>query len=243
MAKQIPKSKYLEKIDSKKEVIDWKLTSENLRKQNNEIQKRYEILEIYTKKIEGKIKELEDQKKRFLDEQNNKNEKVRKELMKEKEIRVRDVLIKQMQMELRKTKELTRIHDNQYRKEQEFCAIKTSEKIPVIIINGMSKDEIMFAHRDYGLKDQVVWFRFLKDSESAINTLIDLNPKIVLNEFDEKSNELLKKQGIIVVNVKPEIHEFYGSIILDQLESSIKDKERKNFLQWLENYRRRDLGI
>jgi predicted RNase H-like nuclease (RuvC/YqgF family) len=241
MTKPVSKSNYRERIEPSKGVIDWKVTAENLRKQSDGMNKRYEILEIYTKKIEGRAKELEEQKKRFADEQAMKNEKLRKEIMKDKEIRVRDILIKQMQMELRKQKEVSKIHDVQYRKEQEFTAIKTSNKIPVVIINDFDKDTIMFAHRDYGLKGQVVWFRALKDSTQALNALKDLSPKVVLNSLNEDANDDIKRGGILVIEVKPEIHEFYGSVSSDQLTNSLKEKERKDFLTWLDNYKRRDV--
>jgi len=240
MAKPVSKSKYNERIEPKKD-IDWKAAAENFKKQSDSMSKRYEILEIYTKKIEGRAKELEEQKKRVADEQAMKNEKLRKEIMKEKEVRVRDILIRQMQMELRKQKEVSKIHDSQYRKEEEFCAIKTTNKIPVVIINDFDKDTIMFAHRDYGLKGQVVWFRELKDSAQALNALKDLSPKIILNLLNEEANEDLRRGGIIVIDVKPEIHEFYGSVSSNQLENTLKEKERKDFLTWLENYKRRDI--
>lgn len=212
-----------------------------LKKQSNDIRKRYEILEIYTKKIESKAKELSEHKKRLAAEQIKRNDQTRKEIMKDKEIRVRDIIIKQMQLELKKQREVSKIHDSQYRKEQEFQAIKTTNKIPVIIINEFDKDTIMFAHRDYGLKGQVVWFRALKDSIQALNLIRDLSPKIILNTLNDESNEHLKNQGIMIIDVKPEIHEFYGSVSSDQLGSTLSVKERKDFSNWLESHRRGEI--
>ncbi|MDD5416596.1 MAG: hypothetical protein PHU12_01320 [Candidatus Aenigmarchaeota archaeon] len=215
--------------------------TEDFKKQASELQRRYDILEMYTKKVESKIKELEEQKKKYIQEQSKKNEDTRKEILKEKEIRVRDVLIKQMQIELKKQKDISRIYDSHIQKENEFKAIKAANKIPVIMINDFTKEDIAAAHSDFVLRDQVVWFKNLKDSASALNALICFGPKIILNELDEKSKEELSNEGMITVDMKPVAHNYYGSVPSDKLANAMNEKQKKSFSEWLERYKKREL--
>ncbi|MFQ6020680.1 MAG: DUF460 domain-containing protein [Candidatus Aenigmatarchaeota archaeon] len=104
----------IEKLEPEKEEeiiernIDWKVKAEKLRKKLSDKKRSYDILRIYTEKLEEKIKKLELQKQLYIEEEIKKNEKIRKKILKKKEIKDRDILIKQLQFELAKLKKKKR---------------------------------------------------------------------------------------------------------------------------------------
>jgi hypothetical protein len=51
---------------------------------------------------------------------------------------------------------------------------------------------------------------------------------------------MLKKAGIITVDtLTPEERKYYAGISSEKIENEIKKFERKNFMDWLEDYRKR----
>ncbi len=87
-----------------KEKMDWKEKAFLYKKKVEELQKRYDIIKIYSDKLEERIRDLDETKKELIREEMKKNEKVRREIMGDKEIRNRDLLIRQLQYELTKVK-------------------------------------------------------------------------------------------------------------------------------------------
>ncbi len=181
------------------------------------LKNKYDILKLYTDKIEKRLKVLEKQVKDYRKERTKQKEKTRKEIMKDKEISARDILIKQMQFELKKQRDLAQIYNTEIQKEQEFNTIKTTNKLPVIIIDKFSKKGIELAHREFGLKDQVIFFRDFSYSVDALKALINFKPKAILN-FDKRYLSVLKKHNIKSVDIEPVMHDYYGSIEAKQIE-------------------------
>jgi predicted RNase H-like nuclease (RuvC/YqgF family) len=91
--------------------IDWKKEADKLKRLYREKQKSYEILKTYTDKIEEKIHNLRKQKKTLLEEQINKTEETRKKVLSEREIQERDILIKQLQFELTRQRNIIKAYE------------------------------------------------------------------------------------------------------------------------------------
>jgi len=197
-------------------------------------------MKIYCEKLEEKNKTLERQKQAYLEEEMKKNDSVRKAILKEKEIRSRDVLIKQLKFEISKNKELIKTFEEKLRMEQEEKEIIRENNIPVIIIPEMSKEEILQANKKFNLFEKTVFFENIKSSKRALKTLKKLEPKIVIAPLENKMSKRLKKDGIIVIDeIDMEKKEFFGSVSPKNINSTIKKTERKSFINWLEEYRKR----
>lgn len=186
-------------------------------KRYQDLTEKYKIQKLYTEKIEKRMKSLEEQLARIKKEKFVLKDKERKDLMKHNEIAARDILIKQMQFELKKQKDITNLFNVQVQKDQEYETIKTSKKLPVIIINDFTKSDIEFAHKEHGLKDKVVYFKNFKYSIPALTALINFGPKAILN-VESKHNSMLNKHKIIARDIVPQIHTFFGSVNSSDLE-------------------------
>ena len=58
--------------------------------------------------------------------------------------------------------------------------------------------------------------------------------------MEDKTKYFLKKYGMIVINgIKPKMREFYGTVSPKDLESAMKKIEKRDFLRWLDDYKKR----
>ena len=220
--------------------IDWKERAKELENKLREEKNRYEILKTYTEKLENRIRNLEIQKQEYLEEQLKKTEGARKEVLKEKEIRKRDILIKQLKFELGKQKSFKEAYEEEHKREQELKDIENEELLPVIIIPDFTKEAIVEANREFDIANKVVWIQNFKFSKIAAKVLASIKPKVVIGESDKEIKEILRESRIIVVDtIKPQIKEYYAAVSPQEIENEIKKIEKKNFLKWLEDYRRR----
>jgi len=220
--------------------LDWKEQAERRERDLKEERKRNEILKIYCEKLEEKIKGLERQKQSYLEEQMQKNEKVRRSILKEKEIKSRDILIKQLRFEILKQKELLKIYEEKIRIEQEEKNIIMDNLVPVVIVPEFSREEIMNADRKFNLNNKVVFFEEPSFSKRASKTLEKITPKVVIADLDSEIVGQLKEAGIIVIDqLEIERREFFGAANPQKIKDVIKNIEKKNFINWLEEYRRR----
>ena len=188
-------------------------------KQYKNLLQKYHIQKLYSEKIEKRLNVLESQVNRMKKERVELKDKTRKELIKSNEIVARDILIKQMQFELKKQKDITNLYNTQIQRDQEFETIKSTDRYPVIIIDNFNKNDIDVAHKEFGLKDQVVYFKNFKYSVPALKALINFGPKAILN-VDKKHSSMLTKHKIIAKDVEPQIHSFFGSVKISDIELS-----------------------
>lgn len=228
------------KVIVKEIYLNWREKAKELEKELKEEKRSYEILKTYTQKLEEKIKELEKQKQELLEEQVKKNEETRKMILKDKEIKLRDILIKQLQFELSKQKSIRASLEEQIKVQDELNKIQSENLLPVIKIQDFTKENIFNANKKFNIRNKVVWIKNFKPSKPSLGFLISLKPKIVLGNLDNESKERLKRAEIIVVDtVKPEERSYYAAISPEKIENEIKKIERKEFLNWLESYRKR----
>ena len=218
---------------------DWEKEYEKTVKQLKALKTKYDIQKVYSDKIEKRLSVLEKQLQKLKGERVKLKSKDRKELMKDREIQARDILIKQMQFELKKQKDLTNLYNEHIKREQEFNTILSTGKLPVIVIDKFTKEDIDNAHREFNIKDQVVYFKEFKHSAPALKTLTIFRPKIILNKFDRQNLLELKKRRIIDIDMKPNLHTFYGSVDQKELEDSLGNVERKEFDHWISIYKSR----
>jgi predicted RNase H-like nuclease (RuvC/YqgF family) len=137
-----PKEEKIEKapIVTKEIYLNWRERAKELEQKLKEEERRNDILKSYSKKLEDKLRELEKQRQEYVEEQRKKNEESRKSVIKEKEIKTRDILIKQLQFELVKQKNFNSIYHEQLDVQEELENIQNENLIPVIIINDFTKE-------------------------------------------------------------------------------------------------------
>jgi len=236
-----PKEEKIEEKARVKEVyLNWREKSKELERKLKEAERSYEILKTYSEKLEEKLKNLERQKQEYLEEEVKKNEETRKKVIREKEIKTRDILIKQLQFELAKQKNFKNVFEEQLKIQEEIKSIENENLIPVIIIPEFTKEAVLDANNKFDIKNKVVWIKNFKFSNPSANIIISLKPKVVIGELDEETKNRLKRQEIIAVDtIKPEERKYYAAISPEKIESEIKKIEKKNFLNWLEEYRKR----
>ncbi len=241
-ALELLKPKQKEEIKIIETNIDWKEKAETNRKRLLEKERSYDILKMYSEKLEEKLRSSEAQTMAFVQEELKKNEKARKEILKDKEIRARDILIKQLQYEINNIKNTKETFIQINEKEEELKEIKNEKKIPVIIIKDFIQDNILSAHKEFGLNNQVIWFRNTRFSKQAIKTLVNFKPKVVIGEFDDRLKKILHDNGLIVVEgIEPTIRKYYSYVDENELEKLIEQSEKQSFLEWLNNYKTRSV--
>jgi predicted RNase H-like nuclease (RuvC/YqgF family) len=200
----------------------------------------HEILRDYVEKLENRVRSLQVQKQEYMEEQMKKNEDARKQIIKDKELRNRDLMIRQLKFQLEKEKSIKGAYEEKNKIDMEIKEIRAQRMIPVIMIPNFSKEDILDAHRKYNISDKAVWVQNFSFSKVAAKVLASLRPKIVIGETDRETNGVLHASDIIVVgSVKPEIRSQYAAVSPEKIESEMKKLEKKNFLKWLEEYKHR----
>lgn len=220
--------------------LDWEGLAKGLRRKLKDSDKRYDILKIYTEKLEDKLKLLEKQKKQYMDEEKEKNMEARKEVMKEKEIKSKDILIKQLQFELNKQRSMKLAYERKVGREDEVKLLEEEGCVPVIPVEEFDADLITEANLEYGLTDQVVWFKSIKPSKRAARALIAFGPRIVIGDFNSEIREMLENAEMIIIpELEVKMSSYYAAVNEDDLEFALKDNEKTNFLDWLVDYKNR----
>jgi predicted RNase H-like nuclease (RuvC/YqgF family) len=237
-----PKEEKIEKVPTvtKEVYLNWRERAKELEKKFKDEERRYDILRSYSEKIEDKSKELEKQKQEYIEEQMKKNEDTRKKVIKEKEIKTRDILIKQLQFELAKQKNFNSVYEEQLKIQEELENIQNENLMPVIIIQEFTKESVLNANKRFNIRNKIIWIKNFRFSKSSANVVISLKPKVLIGNIDEETKDMLKKAGIITVDTLiPEERKYYAGISSEKIENEIKKVERKNFTDWLEDYRKR----
>jgi len=235
-----PKEEIKAKEIVKETNLNWKEKAIEYKKTLKKEKYRYEILKFFSEKLEEKVHDLEKQKQKYIEEEMQKNEKTRENILREKEIKKRDILIKQLQFELGKQKNFKETYEEEFKKQQELKEIEEENLIPVIILSDFTKEYITDVNSRFDINDKVIWIKNFKPTKPALQTLISFKPKVVLAELEDEARKKLKNSGIIVINeLKPVVKKFYGTLNSKELEDSIKKTEKKDFINWLEEYRKR----
>jgi predicted RNase H-like nuclease (RuvC/YqgF family) len=236
-----PKEKEVKKEVVKEVEINFEERTKELEKKLKDERERYEILKAYAEKLDTRIRNLEIQKQEYLEEQMKKNEDARKQIMKDKELRSRDILIRQLKFELAKEKNMKHAYEEKTKIEQEISDIENDKMIPVIMIPNFSKEDIVNTNREFRICDKAVWIQDFKPSKVAAKVIASIKPKLVIGEVDKEAKEILSDAGIIVVDtIKPETRGLYAAVSPNDVENEIKKIEKKNFLRWLEDYKTRE---
>lgn len=235
-----PKEEQKVKTEFKEVNLDWKEKAHKYSKRIRDMERRYEISRQYTEKLEDKLKALERQKKTYLEDEMKKNENARKELLREKELRKMGIVIKQLHFELSKQKRLREAYEQRVKKQEEQIGIQDEGLIAVVKIANFTKEDIMNAAAEFGIENKVVWIENFKPSKTIARLLLKNKPKVVIADMEDKPKSFLKKYGVIVIDgVRPVMREFYGAVEPKDLESTMKKVEKRDFLKWLEDYRKR----
>jgi hypothetical protein len=235
-----PKEKEKEMIQPRFVKIDYEERAKELERKLKDDRQSYEILKEYSDKLETRVRNLQIQKQEYLEEQMRKNDDARKQILKDKEVRNRDIMIRQLKYQLEKEKSIKKAYEEKGKIDQELKDIKSEKKIPVIIIRSFSKEDILDAHRKYAINDKAVWVQDFKLSKVAAKVLASIKPKVVFGEADKEARDILHNSGIIVVDtIKPEMRDHYAAASPRDIESEIKKIEKKRFVKWLEEYKHR----
>lgn len=222
--------------------LNWREKAKELEMELKEEKRRNEILKNYSEKLEEKSKDLERQKQEYIEEEIKKNEEARKKVLKDKEIRNRDILIKQLQFELSKQRNLKSVFEENLKVQEELKDIDNENLVSVIIIPEFTKESISHVNRKFNIRDKIVWIKNFNSSKASSNFLALLKPKVVIGEMDEETKEIFRKAEIIIVDtIKPEQRNYFAAISPESIENEIKKIERKNFVSWLEDYRERTI--
>lgn len=228
----------IEKEPEKK--IDWEGIAKALRRKVKESKRHYDILKIYTEKLEKKLETLERQKQKMLEEEREKNMEARKEIMKEKDIKSKDILIKQLQFELNKQRDMKMAYERKVSREEEAKQFEEDGCIPVIPVEDFDADMITEANIEFGINDQVVWFKNIKPSKRAARAIMALNPRLIIGEFNDEIREMLENAHLkIIEDVDVEMGNFYAAVSEREIKNALKDTERNTFVDWLSGYKKR----
>ena len=239
-----PKEEKVEKAPQivKEIYLNWREKAKEFERKLKEGERRYEIIKTYSEKIEDRLKDLERQKQQYIEEEMKKNEEARKSVIREKEIKTRDILIKQFQFELAKQKNFKNVFEEQVKIQEEIKNIENENLIPVIIIPSFSKEIILNVNRRFKIENKIVWIKNFSFSRKASLVLTSLKPKVVIGEIDKEIKDMLVKRGIIAIDsITPEERIYYAAVSPEKIENEVNNVERKNFLGWLEDYRKRTI--
>ncbi len=233
-----PKSE--ERIIKTETNLDWKNDAENLKKKLTSLQKSYDILRTYADKMAEKARAIERQKMQLLDENVAKSESARKEVMKEKEIQARDILIKQLQFETEKLKDESIAYRQRVMRETELDDIRNRGYLPIMAIENFDREDLLKSHKTYGITNKIIWVKNFKKSKQALKTLESFKPKIVIGKLDAEASDFLRERGIHVMeNLPIKTGKYFAYAYPDEVESLLKQTEKRSFLEWLQDYKRR----
>ncbi|MBI4015311.1 MAG: DUF460 domain-containing protein [Candidatus Aenigmarchaeota archaeon] len=209
-----------------------KSAEEKLRK---ELENRVKLQKQYIEKIEGKIKGLEKNLEREQEEQRKRNETARRAVLKEREIAVREGMIKQLQWELQKERGLRRDSEKREVAAKEAAGIVLEGRIPVYPVFDLSRESIERAEREFGtLKGKAV--AIIKErGTGAVKFLVEKEPAAVF--CSQEIGERLKETGLTVLTTELEKGEVLQWIGREELEKLAKEGEKTGFLDWLKRYK------
>lgn len=201
---------------------------------------KYENAVNYIKKLEEKIRELEEENKFLLSKAPEKDvELVERVKALEKEL----MLLKE---ELQREKELRKKAEEKLYLVEEEKYIEKQGLIPVVRIKDFSHESISELKNTVRIFKRPVLVECSEEDEKAARYLAKLHPLLVIGDFPEKIKAIFIKAGIPVIT-KAEIEEKItkfkklAGVERDFLKEFLESRKKKSFLEWLEMYRKRFL--
>ncbi|MCD6476713.1 MAG: hypothetical protein J7K26_00915, partial [Candidatus Aenigmarchaeota archaeon] len=158
--------------------------NKELRDELRTLKRRYKNLEQYSKTLEKKVHDLRKHKKMLLESEFRKNEEVRKKILKDKEIKRKDFIIEQIEHEIKNLKKLVKTYESKFEHINDLKEIKSENRVPIIILNNLTVNEITNANNKFGLTDQIIYFKDSNYSNSGVKKLISLRPRFVCGNID-----------------------------------------------------------
>ncbi len=232
---RLDKPAEVEELEMKTEVEQkpkLKSVEEKLRR---ELEGRIKLQKQYIEKIEGKVKGLEGRVERMGLEEKRRTETARKTVMKEKEITVREGMIKQLQFELGKERGLRRDSEKRELAAKEAAGILVAGRIPVYPLFDLSRESIERAEREFGLLKGRAVVVLKERGAGAVRFLAEKEPAAVF--CTQEIGEKLKGGGLTVLTAELERGEVLQSIGREELEKLASASERTGFLEWLGRYK------
>lgn len=223
--------KDVRKIKIKEKTSDTDFLLRNLENQKRKI----ELQRLYIDKLEKKTKELEREKSQLMEKQTRKANKLKKEVLREKEFRVKDDIIRQIRDELEKERKNKKVYEMKYNREKELEDIEGKERMSVLVLEKFTREEIEKLDREFGIENNIVWIKEQGNiGKSLLRFFADLKPRAVIG-LD------LKEENIVILDLTPKMHKWHASVSREEFEKALKDSEKKGFLRWLKGYRKRSI--
>jgi len=209
------------------------------------LERKYEIAQEYIKKLEKRIKELEEQKKMLIEERLKESKEIRESVLKSKEIEIRDNIINNLKIELEKERKLRKQLEEKLEILEEERSIEVRGYIPVIKIPEFSRESIATIKEKFRIFNKVVFFEKPCRGTTVAKYVSTLRPKIVIGDFGKEEKNILEEAGIQVIEKnsfsKLEKFKHFYAIDKNTFENILKKEKKKSFLEWLEEYRKRFL--
>lgn len=211
-----------------------------LRRQLAASRRSHEILQVYVQKLESRLKAAEKQRAQLLAERLAANDDARRKVMREKEIFKRDIALRHLSEEVAKLREQVSRLESQAARPAELRQIRAEAAVPVVPIADFTKEAIAAAGREFGLANEILWIKNYKPSASTAKFMAGFRPRTIIFPTEPAELEFFKSTGISVVwGLKPGQRRWWGAVAQKELWHALKESERKGFLDWLVEYRRR----
>ncbi len=229
----------------KKEVeTDLEEKIDNYRKMVIQERKDKKKLKEHNRKLKKKVEELEDEASKAKLEKNKAEEGIRKELMKDKEV-------KKLERNLRsKGKRIENLEGERRELENYIDRLKTFEelrkegKVPVRELDELTEESLASEGRELSLHNSIIYTERLKGGEgSLIDTLKENGVEALITEMDDEQADEFVSKGIYVSSPDElELKERNGVKYIDGEDvGSIRKEDRESFIGWLKRYRDRDV--
>jgi len=189
------------------------------------------ILENYSSKLEKRLKEAEEKNL----ELTKKLEKIKKSKIPKKKDYEKVSLREKIK---EKNNEIKKLLQN-IKTLKEIKKTRSEGLVPVKVINNSTIDEITKAEKNIGIRNDILYFkRYSKFSKQFIRKLKENKVEMIIGNFPDKIKSEIEKNGIIVLrkdDIKIKISDSVGKLSKDDL----KNLKRKEFLNWLKEYKKR----
>ncbi len=219
--------------------VDWKEKFAKLELELRDAKRSNSIMKDYCEKLEDKARELERQRRAFIEEEMNKNDDARQSVLKDKEIKKRDILINQLHFELAKLKNVEGAAEAKTEID-EMSEIESENMVPVIIIPEFTRESMARANSKFPVKGRVVWIKKFNASKASANFLLAMGPKIVIGKPGPSIRDMLGKAGIVVVDtLTPQKRKSLAMVSPVDIDGEIAKTRSSGFMDLLDNYKKR----
>ncbi len=236
-----------EKIEIKKEKVrkPAKMERKKIKKDKlKELERKYEIAQEYIEKLQKRVKELEEQKNKLLEERLKESKEIRESVLREKEIELRDNIIRNLRAELEKEKKLRKMLEEKLDMLEEERVIEARGLVPIVKIHEFSREAIHEVREKYKIFNRVLYFELPCRGTGVAKYLASLHPKAVIGDFGEEERKILEWKNVLVLNKSSlvlESFKHFMAVERNVLENIARKESKKSFLEWLEEYKKRFL--